>query len=217
VETDDWIEMPRKHDIQEWEIMREFADEQRGPLREDLLAAIRGRGAFRMFKDTLYRRGMLDAWFDFKHQALARIAARALEEEGIPFRESTRKPVAATPAPARASNPFAGRWRIVISDVWPEGELDLLGEAFIEIDKAGQTGSFQLVAITGEIDYRLVEREEELALEWSWEGTDDDEPSCGRGFATIVDGALHGRLFIHRGDDSAIVAVRKKPAKGRSR
>lgn len=217
VETDDWAEMPRKYDIHEWEIMREFADGQRGALREDLLSAIRGRGAFRIFKDTLHRRGMLDTWFDFKHEALTRIAARALEEEGIPYRESTSKRVAATPQAARASNPFAGRWRVVITDVWSASDLDLLGEAFIEIEKTGQTGSFQVVAISGEIDYRLVEREEGLVIEWSWKGTDDDDPACGRGFATIVDDALHGRLFIHRGDDSAFVAVRKTPAKRRSK
>lgn len=217
LETDEWAEMPRKYDIHEWEIMREFADGQRGGLRDDLLTAIRGRGAFRMFKDTLHRRGMLDAWFDFKHGALARIAAEALDAEAIPYRESTRKLGASPAPPARASNPFTGRWRIVIADGWPESELDFLGEAFIEFAEEGKTGSFQLVAFSGEIDHRLVEREEGYAIEWSWEGTNDDDTACGRGVATIDGDALHGRLFIHRGDDSAFVAVRKTKTKKRAR
>jgi hypothetical protein len=83
--TEEWVCLPDKFDIHEWEIMREFADSRGSRLAQELGYAIRGTGAFRMFKDALYRHGIEDDWYEFKKQALRRIAAEALESEGIPF------------------------------------------------------------------------------------------------------------------------------------
>ena len=46
-------------------------------------------------------------------------------------------------------------------------------------------------------------------IEWSWEGHSDADPGCGRGWATLVNGELVGRLFIHGGDDSAFKAIKR--------
>lgn len=86
VETDDWCRLPDKFEIHEWEIMRRFADTRPSGLASELNNAIRGRGAFRMFKDAVYRHGVEDEWFAFKRHELRTIAAEALEEAGIPFR-----------------------------------------------------------------------------------------------------------------------------------
>lgn len=86
VETSDWVAMPDKFDIHEWEIMRDFAAGVGGAIGGELDRAIRGRGAFRMFKDVLYRRGLDDDWFEFKRQSVEKIAVDALEAAGIPFR-----------------------------------------------------------------------------------------------------------------------------------
>jgi len=83
-ESDEWFCLPDKFDIHEWEIMREFAESRSRNLAEELLNAMRGRGAFRMFKDTLYRHGIEKDWFEFKRLVFKRIAAEALEAEGIP-------------------------------------------------------------------------------------------------------------------------------------
>jgi hypothetical protein len=85
-ETDDWFCLPDKFDIHEWEIMRRFAETRPSHLAAELQSAIHGRGAFRMFKEVVYRHGVADEWFEFKRQSLRQIAAEALESEGIPFR-----------------------------------------------------------------------------------------------------------------------------------
>ena len=39
-------------------------------------------------------------------------------------------------------------------------------------------------------------------IEFSWKGQDEMDPASGRGWAVIENGELHGRIFIHLGDDS---------------
>lgn len=58
-------------------------------LRETLLNAIRGRGAFRYFKDTIHHRGIQDDWYDYRNDALKTIAAEFLEMEGIAYTDNT--------------------------------------------------------------------------------------------------------------------------------
>lgn len=100
-----------------------------------------------------------------------------------------------------------GRWRIVDSEVWDTEDLDLLGPAEIRFDADG-LGSFQMLAIDGDIDYRVVKRDREDVLEFSWEGTDEHTQVSGRGVARINGGELHVQLWIHRGDSSTFVARR---------
>ena len=52
-------------------------------IREDLLHAIHGAGAFRHFKDTLQRYGIESAWFAFRAEALRQIAQSWCEENHI--------------------------------------------------------------------------------------------------------------------------------------
>lgn len=85
-ESTDWVPMPDKFEIHEWQIMSDFASSLSGAIGDELARAIRGRGAFRMFKDVIYRHGIHERWFEFKRTAVERIAIRALEAEGIPYR-----------------------------------------------------------------------------------------------------------------------------------
>jgi len=83
-----WIALPSKFEINEWEIMRDFAQSQTDrEAAENLLRAIQGRGAFRYFKDKVNQYGLRDEWFEFKKRSLEEIAREALEEAGIPFSE----------------------------------------------------------------------------------------------------------------------------------
>lgn len=73
--SDRLVPLPTQFDIHEWSIMRDFAnaqDDQR--LRDGLLNAIHGAGAFRHFKASVRRIGAEPAWFAFRDQALQRIA-----------------------------------------------------------------------------------------------------------------------------------------------
>lgn len=92
-------------------------------------------------------------------------------------------------------------------ELWDRDYLDLEVLAHITF-KGDRLGSFQFGAVRGWIDFRLVEREGEPAVEFSWEGFNDRDPSCGRGWAILVDGELRGRLFIHNSDDSGFTAQR---------
>lgn len=86
LDSDDWIELPSKFDIHEYEIMERFClGLEPEELRDEFLNAIRGRGAFRYFKDRLHHHGIQDAWYRFRDQALEQIAADFLDEHGIAY------------------------------------------------------------------------------------------------------------------------------------
>ncbi len=51
-------------------------------ISEDLLDAIHGGGAFRRFKNVIFRRELEEAWYRFRDRALADIAVEWLEENG---------------------------------------------------------------------------------------------------------------------------------------
>ena len=84
-ESTDWVAMPDQFEIHEWQIMSDFAVTWRDDIGDELARAIRGRGAFRMFKDAIYRYGIHEKWFEFKRKAVEQIAIRALEAEDIPY------------------------------------------------------------------------------------------------------------------------------------
>jgi Uncharacterised protein family (UPF0158) len=78
------LALPTKYDIHEWEIMRDFVNSvESSRIQEELARAIHGRGAFRMFKDTLYRHKIEKAWYAFRAAAWRRIAIAWCEEHGI--------------------------------------------------------------------------------------------------------------------------------------
>jgi hypothetical protein len=80
-----YVQLPSQQDVHEWDIMRRFCDTVGDDLAERLLRAIRGRGAFRRFKDELDRRGLLDRWFAFRRDALREIAIEWCSENDIPI------------------------------------------------------------------------------------------------------------------------------------
>jgi hypothetical protein len=81
-----YVKLPSKWDIHEWEIMRRFCDTVEDErVRELLLRAIHGRGAFRRFRNELDR-DLLDRWFDFKRSALREQAIAWCIANEIPFK-----------------------------------------------------------------------------------------------------------------------------------
>lgn len=86
LDSTDFVRLPTAADIDEWEMMKAFAEalanERQG---EDLLHRIHGSGAFRRFKEGLYHHKLQEEWFRFQKQALAKIAAEFLETAGIPY------------------------------------------------------------------------------------------------------------------------------------
>jgi len=84
VSTDRFQELPTKFEVHEWAIMQDFSRSvESDGIREDLLRAIHGAGAFRNFKDTLQRHRIESAWFAFRTEALRQIALNWCEENRI--------------------------------------------------------------------------------------------------------------------------------------
>jgi hypothetical protein len=82
--SDDWLELPNKFAIHEWEIMDQFGRSRSAESERSAVAlAIRGSGAFRNFKATIRRLGIEEAWFAHKTRALETIAREWLMQKGL--------------------------------------------------------------------------------------------------------------------------------------
>ena len=102
-----------------------------------------------------------------------------------------------------------GRWRIVETEMWDQESLDLVVPAHITFNRNG-LGEMQLIAIGASIDYRLEERSGAPVVEFSWSGFDEMDPTTGRGWASVEGDTMHGKLFIHQGDESSFIAKRDR-------
>lgn len=111
------------------------------------------------------------------------------------------------PKRARRSS-IVGAWRITDTELWDRDPLDLVEDAFIRFGPE-QLGELSMIALRADVDYRLETQDGKPSVEFSFEGDDEGDPRSGRGWATLdEDDVLRGRLYIHRGDDSAFEAER---------
>lgn len=86
VDGPEWALLPDRFEIHEWAIMRSFCDEvEDEAVRERLLRAVHGRGAFRRFKDVVFEEDLPDAWFAYRYARLEDLARGWLEAEGIAY------------------------------------------------------------------------------------------------------------------------------------
>jgi len=87
-ETDSYLQLPDRFEINEYRMMERFGlsvdDED---MRDDLCDAIRGRGAFRRFKDRLQLYEMAEEWYRYRDVALREMAIAWCEEHGIQYTE----------------------------------------------------------------------------------------------------------------------------------
>jgi len=111
---------------------------------------------------------------------------------------------------------FRGIWTITEMELWRRDTFELLGPAFFEFEDE-RLGQFRFVAVEGSLDCRFGKRGGKPLVEFSWEGLDENDPACGRGWALIVGETLSGRIFIHHGDDSSFRAARGRVSAGGGR
>lgn len=72
---DEYIPLPGQYDIDEYHIMEEFIyDLPEGKNQDMLNRAIRGRGAFRSFKDKVYDLGLEKKWYQYRLANFEKIA-----------------------------------------------------------------------------------------------------------------------------------------------
>jgi len=79
-----FLALPDSFDINEWDMMRDFAvsldSEEQG---QSLLDAIHGRGAFRYFKNRIHELGLADAWYKFREDQYREIALSWCQANGV--------------------------------------------------------------------------------------------------------------------------------------
>jgi hypothetical protein len=49
----------------------------------EIISAIRGRGAFRRFKDAICRYGIEDSWYQFRYEAFKKLAIEWCEHHNV--------------------------------------------------------------------------------------------------------------------------------------
>lgn len=83
-DEEEYLALPDRFEIDEYRMMERFATALDDPvLRDEMLDALRGRGAFRYFKDTVHRFGLASAWYDYRGRAYLDVAQTWCEANGI--------------------------------------------------------------------------------------------------------------------------------------
>lgn len=84
--SDNFILLPTQYDINEYSIMEDFIDEiDNNEIKGELYDAIRGKGAFRRFKDTVRYLNIESKWYEFKANALKKLAIKWCEDNNISY------------------------------------------------------------------------------------------------------------------------------------
>lgn len=83
---EDYIRLPTKFDINEYEMMEDFCYSLSNDKdRNRLLNAISGRGAFRRFKDEIIYMDVEDDWFEFRDKCYKKVAIEWCKDHGIEY------------------------------------------------------------------------------------------------------------------------------------
>lgn len=81
-----FFKLPTKFDIHEYNIMERFIwDLPEGRMQDTLENAIRGRGAFRRFKDTVRRFGIEQQWYDYQEAKYRELAVEWCKDHGFGY------------------------------------------------------------------------------------------------------------------------------------
>lgn len=87
-EPERFLRFPTKYEIRQYRIMEDFIDQiPPGKAQEELAYAIRGKGAFRRFKQSVRFHGLEQRWYDYLAQAYREVAIRWCAEEGLEYTE----------------------------------------------------------------------------------------------------------------------------------
>ena len=85
---DDYLALPTKYDLNEYRIIEKFVLSLTDRRTSELLyTSIKGKGAFRRFKDALRRLELDDEWYAYRNAALRQVAIDWCESNQIQFRE----------------------------------------------------------------------------------------------------------------------------------
>lgn len=81
---DEYLALPDRFEIDEYRMMERFVGGlEDAAARDATLAALRGAGAFRRFKDTVHRYDLAPAWYAYRDRAYSEVARTWCEINGI--------------------------------------------------------------------------------------------------------------------------------------
>lgn len=81
-----FLQFPTKHEIHEYSIMESFVDYlPPGSIKNELAAAIRGKGAFRRFKQSIRFHRIEQLWYDYQANAYRELAERWCRDNEIEY------------------------------------------------------------------------------------------------------------------------------------
>ena len=86
-----YLKLPAKFDVHEYWIMERFCfSVQDKEICETLCNAIRGRGAFRRFKDCIYGVEIADDWYEYRAEVLKEMAIDWCEANNITYEDDLK-------------------------------------------------------------------------------------------------------------------------------
>ena len=84
----DYIQLPDHYDIHEYHIMEMFANQLKDQhMKRELQKTLKGKGAFRRFKDFIYKNQLNTAWQQFLYETHRELAIQWCHKHNIEFVE----------------------------------------------------------------------------------------------------------------------------------
>lgn len=99
-------------------------------------------------------------------------------------------------------NDLLGDWEITSMEAWDDEYIHIAGKSKIKFLENGGVMNFGYVF--GLLDYRICEDN----VDFSWNGDDEGEEVSGRGYLTINDKMMEGKVFFHFGEESKFTALK---------
>jgi hypothetical protein len=86
-----FVAAPDKFDFHEYRHMERFIGTvENAEAAEQLWRAIKGKGAFRYFKDTASRLGLLERWYQYRDDAMKEFVVEWAEAKNVPFEDDVK-------------------------------------------------------------------------------------------------------------------------------
>jgi len=95
-----------------------------------------------------------------------------------------------------------GTYEIIQMEVWDKDAIDLVETGYISIK--GKKGHLHFICVDGQMEIQKINDK----YMFTWEGTDECDPSSGYGDFTCSGNTITGRIYILDSDNSSFVAVK---------
>ena len=105
-------------------------------------------------------------------------------------------------------NLYFKKWYISEMELWDKDYIDEEVKGYFLFDENNQ-GEFHFGYIHGYMDCKYIAKDKNIIVEFSWNGNDETDLSSGRGYATIEDNMIKGKIFIHNADNSEFIATQE--------